>query len=54
MILFKYCVDVKNCEGFRCFNYIYIYISYNSFLAKKKKKKELPTTEQFFYVSLFY
>ena len=26
IILFKYCVDVENCEGFRSFNYIYIYI----------------------------
>ena len=25
IILFKYCVDVENCEGFRSFNYIYIY-----------------------------
>ena len=26
IILFKYCVDVKNCESFRGFGYIYIYI----------------------------
>ena len=26
IILFKYCVDVENCESFRSFNYIYIYI----------------------------
>ena len=25
IILFKYCVDVENCESFRSFNYIYIY-----------------------------
>ena len=27
IILFKYCVDVENCESFKGFNYIYIYIS---------------------------
>ena len=26
IILFKYCVDVKNCENFRGFSNIYIYI----------------------------
>ena len=26
IILFKYCVDVENCESFRGFGYIYIYI----------------------------
>ena len=26
IILFKYCVDVENCESFRGFSYIYIYI----------------------------
>ena len=25
-ILFKYCVDVKNCRSFRGFGFIYIYI----------------------------
>ena len=25
-MLFKYYVDVENCEGFRGFDYIYIYI----------------------------
>ena len=25
-ILFKYCADVENCEHFRDFGYIYIYI----------------------------
>ena len=24
IILFKYCVDVKNCESFRGFSYVYI------------------------------
>ena len=26
IILFKYCVNVENCESFRGFGYIYIYI----------------------------
>ena len=26
IILFKYCVEVENCESFRSFDYIYIYI----------------------------
>ena len=26
IILFKYCVDVENCDSFRDFGYIYIYI----------------------------
>ena len=26
IILFKYCADVKNCENFRDFYFIYIYI----------------------------
>ena len=26
IILFKYCVDVKNCENFRDFGFINIYI----------------------------
>ena len=26
IILFKYCADVENCESFRGFGYIYIYI----------------------------
>ena len=25
IILFKYCVDVENCESLRGFGYIYIY-----------------------------
>ena len=26
IILFKYCANVENCESFRGFGYIYIYI----------------------------
>ena len=26
IILFKYCADVENCESFKGFSYIYIYI----------------------------
>ena len=26
IILFKYCTDMKKCESFRGFGYIYIYI----------------------------
>ena len=26
IILFKHCVDVENCESFKGFSYIYIYI----------------------------
>ena len=26
LILFKYCADVENCESFRGFGFIYIYI----------------------------
>ena len=26
IILFKYCVNVENCESFRGFGFIYIYI----------------------------
>ena len=26
IILFKYCAEVENCESFRNFGYIYIYI----------------------------
>ena len=26
IILFKYCADVENCDSFRDFGYIYIYI----------------------------
>ena len=29
IILFKYCANVKNCENFRGFGYIYIYIDDN-------------------------
>ena len=35
--LFKYCVEVKNCESFKSFGYIYIYIDYVTI-----SKLELP------------
>ena len=41
IILFKYCANVKNCESFREFGYIYIYIyrkfglNKNNFVLKK-------------------
>ena len=26
LLIFKYCVDVENCESFKSFGFIYIYI----------------------------
>ena len=36
-ILFKYFVNVKNCESFRGFNYIYIYIYINNTVISEIK-----------------
>ena len=46
IILFKYCVNVKNCESFRGFGFIYIYRRENhpkKVVNKTKKKRKIFT-----------
>ena len=38
IILFKYCADVENCENFRDFGYIYIYIYIRELINKNTQK----------------
>ena len=38
IILFKYCADVENCESFRGFSYIYIYIYKRELINKNTQK----------------
>ena len=45
IILFKHCVDVENCESFKGFSYIYIYIDQS--LTRAMHGKVLQNTKIF-------